>query len=126
MFMTGQELRNRIEQSGDKKTDESLNDMWERKVTEAKSGPSVHGGGVYDSIKREGLHDGTMIRLSHQPTGSMVIDAHHRIAAAADLEASGDKQVYFPVTHYPGNYDDFLEMRFSSYKRNAPPPGSLL
>lgn len=117
MFMTGKELQNRIEFSHDKQHDETLPQMWERKAYESRDPLHLRSGKVYGSLLTDGVRDGTIMQLSHQPTGARVYDGHHRIAAAADLEEQGDRQLFFPVQHYPGDSGDVVRMQDSDIER---------
>lgn len=117
LFMTGTELRNRVNFSMDalKKEgpfsdpkvpvphDETLDDMWARKVEESKVPRTMgeHGSGTYESIDRLGWRAPDPVTLRYE-TGSgsaRIGDAHHRIAAAADIEAQTGRQIYIPVEH---------------------------
>jgi hypothetical protein len=114
MFMTGKELKGNITESGDVLPGQMLGDMWKSKLETAKKPLSsdIPGSGSYDSIKNEGWNpaDGSVVQAKHG-FGSMggsnvvdfgVADAHHRIAAAADIEDQTGKKVFFPVEHTLG------------------------
>ena len=79
---------------------ESMDSMWARKSAEAKSDRIgwVHGAGVYESLATEGWRGG---KLSVHDDGArrQLMDGHHRVAAAADLEAEGKGPVWIPLDH---------------------------
>lgn len=60
-----------------------------------------HGSGVYKSLSTEGWREGsaplTLLHIGNY--GRRVPDAHHRIAAAAQMEELEGKQIFFPVVH---------------------------
>ena len=63
--------------------------MWELKLREAKdrTPPSMPGeawrGSLYDTIKAEGVLEPVRV---HVDEGGVILDGHHRIAAAADID----------------------------------------
>jgi len=108
LFMTGTELKNRITDSIDRAPMRSMDDMWKSKLRESK-GQQRHGGGTYQSLKKNGwqgegpgiLHRREYSVLPEWDKDHMgVNDAHHRIAAAADIEAKskGKREIYIPTT----------------------------
>lgn len=107
LFMTGMELKNSITYSGDRNDDETLDDMWNRKVEESKETRGVHGAGTYESIrehgwKPEGRYDDKQIpvRYSKSKSSMRIANGHHRVAAAADIEEKTGKLTFFPLSHY--------------------------
>lgn len=133
MFMTGKELKNAINISFDRDYDwieehpqmESMDEMWDRKALEASMPHSwAHGSGVYESLSTEGWREGSApLTLLHVGNyGRRVPDAHHRIAAAAQMEELEGKQIFFPVVHdtedpeylksfHSDNLHDFISTR---------------
>ena len=112
MFMTGKELRDNTTESGDVISGQMIGDMWKSKLETAKKPLSsdTPGSGSYDSIKNEGWNppEGGVVQAKHVIGGARgglnkvdfgVADAHHRIAAAADIEETTGKKVYLPVEH---------------------------
>jgi len=78
--------------------DESIEALWQHKLSEAKRPASMpgHGTGLYESIKAEGVRPvpmeygsyiDTPVQVGHQPGGlpPRIMEGHHRIAAAADI-----------------------------------------
>jgi len=113
LFMTGTELKNSLTDSIDRNPiggfGGTMDNMWKRKLRESK-GEAYHGGGTYKSIKENGwVGPGPGIHHSTIPGGipawdkedTQVDDAHHRIAAAADIEAKskGKRQIFIPTTN---------------------------
>lgn len=103
LFFGGQELKETITDSGDrrlnsKSQEESMDKMWARKSKMAKgTDPSYHGAGVYKSIKQVGYR-GDPVPLMKTKENLLAYEGHHRIAAAADVEKTG-KQVWVPVEY---------------------------
>ena len=119
MFMTGTELKGAINKSYDGSvrtggTEGDLSGLWKVKLKESKKSDFSHGAGTYKSIKDKGwVADNPnydSINLSHQSVpGAIpawdkvqrsVDDGHHRIAAAADIEAKTGRQHFIPVKHW--------------------------
>jgi hypothetical protein len=109
LFMTGTELKGEITSSIDRAPMQSMDDMWKRKLRESK-GEHWHGGGTHASLKERGwvgpgpelFHTtipGAIPEWDKEELG--VSDAHHRIAAAADIEkrSKGKRQIYIPTTN---------------------------
>lgn len=107
LFMTGTELKGAITQSIDRAPMQSMDDMWKRKVRESK-GDAYHGGGTHASLKANGwvgpgpelfhtVIPGAIPEFNKQELG--VSDAHHRIAAAADIEqrSKGKRTIFIPT-----------------------------
>lgn len=82
---------------------ESLDQTWQRKLTEAKStSGAVHGAGVYDSIAREGYrpHTSPITLVTNSTNGKRFLaDGHHRVAAAAAVEGEGRGPVWVPLRY---------------------------
>jgi hypothetical protein len=92
---------------------EELHEMWGRKLAESKMGPEtgVHGSGVHQSISEEGWRPHANVVLHHARGEDgwggdevRVHDAHHRIAAAADIEETSGKPVWINVLHQSDDY----------------------
>lgn len=113
LFMTGTELKGVITHSIDKGPFETMDQMWESKTRRSK-GRGRHGGGTYSSLLKDGWQpqtDERAVNLWHRhkrPVKELpswdsaeiaVSNAHHRIAAAADMEEKGKRTIYFPVLH---------------------------
>ena len=134
MFYGAQELKDTITDSGDRGrigshashyglssgarqdfevTDEkeSMDEMWDRKLTEAKSDyGSVHGGGVHESMMNEGVRPQTKVTLNWDDSEDygdepsvMLGDAHHRVAAAADIERTTGRSMWINANHSDPN-----------------------
>lgn len=127
LFYSAGELRDTINESGDRMYlstglrgggRESLEAMWERKVEESKKPANTgHGSGVYESIEKQGYQEqeptetdswGRAMGVGSEPPGipvrwdndqMQVMDAHHRIAAAADIEKKTGKTIWMNVSH---------------------------
>lgn len=114
MITPAQEVKSRITGSGDLDGNETLDEMWDRKLDEAKAPGMVqltdvqwqggrgvrvpvgepypnraHGAGTFDSIQQKG-YDGPPITLEHFTKNdggvdNYLRDGHHRLAAAAAL-----------------------------------------
>jgi hypothetical protein len=108
LFMTGTELKGAITGSIDRAPMQSMDDMWKRKTRESKS-DAYHGGGTHASLKAQGWvgpGPGIYHRREYGPIPEFdkehlqVDDAHHRIAAAADIEAKskGKRNIWIPTT----------------------------
>ena len=96
LFMTGTELKGEITSSIDRAPMGSMDQMWDRKRKESKRTGFGHGHGTHASIKEHGwVGSGPELFHTTVPGGIPewdreelgVSDAHHRIAAAADIEA---------------------------------------
>jgi hypothetical protein len=129
MLMTGTEIKNRVEDSYDRNplystspyhdsygdpiplqdagggdAIETMDEMWDRKLTESKQPQyTTHGAGVYDSIKEHGFTRGASpITINMDSAKGVVLnDGHHRVASAAALDKEGHEN-YIPVTHREG------------------------
>ena len=120
LFMTGTELKNAITDSIDRAPMQSMDKMWATKLRQSKRSGMEHGAGTYQSIKQHGWkepegvwgdetpgHGNSGFEIMHKRvyggipewdrSETSVTGAHHRIAAAADLEAKGKRTVYFPT-----------------------------
>ena len=81
-------------------TGQTVEDVWQSKLLEAKRNPQVqpgHGAGLHESIKRAGVIQ--PVQLGHQG-GNMpprIMEGHHRIAAAADI----NPRMEVPVKNQP-------------------------
>jgi hypothetical protein len=136
MFMTGTELKGAINHSYDGSlrtggtggAPDGLTGLWKQKLKESKRSGFGHGEGTYKSIQDRGwVADNPnydSVNLSHKSVpGAIpawnrversVDDGHHRIAAAADIEAKSmrgglkggkegpnvPKEHYIPVRHW--------------------------
>jgi len=109
MFMPAKQLKDRIGLSYDVDYDETLPKMWDRKLTESKV-PVDSGGrgaGVYDSLAKKG-YDGPPLEVRHgdfpgsesRKDGLRLLDGHHRLSSAADLNLE------VPVEHSDANSDN--------------------
>lgn len=102
MFMTGSELKSYLTDSGDRGGG-SMEGMWGQKLKEAQHPAGagdykVHGEGLYDSIKERG-YQGDSLGVNHWGGEKSLLDGHHRVAAAAQLDSEGYEN-YIPVTHW--------------------------
>jgi hypothetical protein len=135
LFMTGSELKSTINRSSDLRPGENMSSMWGRKLERAKEpGPYKHGSGVYDTLMSEGydaskprlsgMGDGVVgpIRLQQSGFGdnrqTRVSDAHHRIAAADDIERQTGQPVWMPVEY--DSHDHMLSERKKPKKADSP------
>ena len=119
MFMTGTQLKGAITRSYDATSSSAggLDKMWGRKLTESKGEGGGHGSGTHQSIDERGWDledkDYGHVNLYHDDKkgpipefdkhDKFIDDGHHRIAAAADIEArQPGRTVEIPVKHWPG------------------------
>ena len=109
LFMSGTELKESLTNSIDRAPMQSMDDMWKRKTRESKS-ESYHGGGTHASLKEHGwVGPGPGLYHTTIPGGipewdkeeHQVDDAHHRIAAAADIEkrSKGKRNIWIPTVN---------------------------
>lgn len=109
LFMSGTELKNEITSSIDRAPMQSMDAMWDRKRKESKRDYG-HGSGTHASLKQRGwVGPGPELFHTTIPGGIPewdkeelgVSDAHHRIAAAADIEAKskGKRTVWIPTVN---------------------------
>jgi hypothetical protein len=106
MLMTAPEIKAYLNESGDLKTNETMEDLWKRKLEESKVKKgrdpitAPPGSGIYRSLKRNG-YDGPPIYIGHfnSPSGlndkRLLADGHHRVASMAEI----DPNAWIPVTH---------------------------
>ena len=105
---------------------ETMGEMWGRKTAESKETRGLgasHGAGTYESIQEHGFDTtkGAPVRLTYdqytdQPEPEVKIgDAHHRVAAAADIERTTGRDVWIPVT----NVDPDLPYRHKQQLKQA-------
>lgn len=116
--MTGTELKGTITQSYDRRTSESLDEMWGRKLQESKAPKDTgHGAGIHESLSTKGFRPELnawsgydrddnpgyrgAINVEHESRDRRHLDdGHHKVAAAADIEASSpQRNVWFNVNH---------------------------
>jgi len=110
LFMTGTELKGAITQSIDRAPMGTMDQMWDRKRKESKRSGVGHGHDTHASIKERGwvgpgpelFHTtipGAIPEFTKHELG--VSDAHHRIAAAADIEqrSKGKRNIWIPTTN---------------------------
>ena len=112
LFMTGTELQSKITNSIDRVPGGSMEGLWKRKLRESKRTGMEHGADTYKSLQQHGWQSDP--ESPRQGPGIMhvrkfgaipefdrdemsVDDAHHRIAAAADLERKGKRTIYIPT-----------------------------
>lgn len=110
MFMTAKEIKGAVNQSSDPHL--TMEHLWDYKLDEAKTGAIRNsrykptrkrkGASFYESIQREGVKkpvEMTHITKEHAskyfPEGSALIEGHHRVAAAHDINPN----MLIPVTH---------------------------
>jgi hypothetical protein len=110
LFMTGTELKGAITSSIDKAPMQSMSGLWDRKRKESKRTGMGHGHNTYQSIKEQGWQ-GSGPGIHHVRTfGAIpefdkddlsIDDAHHRVAAAADIEqrSKGKRNIWIPTTN---------------------------
>lgn len=90
---------------------ESMDEMWERKTAESKSDDyTVHGSGVHKSIMDEGFRAHTKVTLNWDDSEDYgeepevrLGDAHHRVAAAADIEKTTGRNIWINANHSDPN-----------------------
>lgn len=110
LFMTGTELKGAITDSIDRAPAQSMDDMWKTKLRQSKRSGMGHGNDTYSSLKENGWQGpgpGLLHRVQFSPVSDWdtdhlsVDDAHHRIAAAADIEAKsrGRREFFIPTTN---------------------------
>lgn len=113
MFMTPQELKDRLTFSfdlndkfsydNDTSRRETMPQMWQRKLDESQEDPEdgTHGAGLWESIYTQG-YSGTPVHMAHESgtSSARIMDAHHRVAAAADVAETTGKEIYMPVIHH--------------------------
>ena len=98
LFMTGTELKSAITESPDRFGQQSMESMWGNKLRASKRGTG-HGGGTYEALAEQGWQ-GRGPGLVHRDDDLYVKDAHHRIAAAADIERrSSERSIWIPTTN---------------------------
>ena len=121
MFMSGTELKDTINHSYDGSLStggtggapEGLSGLWKQKLKESKRSGFGHGEGIHKSLTDKGwVADNPRydsVNMSHRSVrGAIpewnrversVDDAHHRIAAAADIEAKskGKRNIWIPT-----------------------------
>jgi len=107
MLMSGTQLHREITKSYDAEDHENLQMMWDRKLRES-SWPVSSGQTLYDSMREHGFKferdvgEGPAtksIRLFHDNSNRFVLNHHHRIASAAEIERQGGEEILFPVEH---------------------------
>ena len=109
LFMSGTELKGAITQSIDRAPMGTMDQMWDRKRKESRR-DTGHGAGTHASLKERGwvgpgpelfhtVIPGAIPEFNKQELG--VSDAHHRIAAAADIEqrSKGKRNIWIPTTN---------------------------
>lgn len=109
LFMSGTELKGAITSSIDRAPMGTMDQMWDRKRKESKR-DTGHGSGTHASLKERGwvgpgpelfhtVIPGAIPEFNKQELG--VSDAHHRIAAAADIEqrSKGKRNIWIPTTN---------------------------
>ena len=102
MFMTPDELKSYAEPM-DRADIETAEGMWKRKERESKAPEhwGYHGGGVYDSIAKEGVT--SHVEVWHDRQGPALSDGHHRVAAAAAVQRDTGRQQFIPIEHEAAN-----------------------
>lgn len=142
LFMTGTELKAAITDSIDRNPlggmGGTMDKMWATKLRQSKrpADHPGHGAGIYQSMKKRGWDPPTDVWGDQAPgwdnagfeinhvvkyggipewdrTETSVTAAHHRIAAAADIEAksAGTKKprtIYFPTAHNQSEYPSII------------------
>lgn len=135
LFMTGTELKGMITDSIDRNPlggfGGTMDKMWASKLRQSKRSGMEHGGGTYKSLQEHGWdppaevwgdeapgHDASGFEINHvrkigaipafDRTETSVTGAHHRIAAAADMEARGKRTIYFPTAHNQFEYPSLI------------------
>jgi len=110
LFATGTEIQGIVNQSTDLQPGEDMSSMWERKQR-AASDPehdAAHGH-LQESLATKGLvgHGNDRVHLLYGGGDQSQValgDAHHRVAAAAHLERTGRRTVFFNLDHHvPGS-----------------------
>ncbi len=95
MFMRPHEIKNAVVTSVDIGRGVSLDELWEKKAGDN----SVHPRFV-DDIRKNGVQNPVILQRTSSFGGFPVMgNGHHRVQAAADLEAEDGKERYIPVEH---------------------------
>jgi len=132
LFMTGSELKSAITDSIDRNPiggfGGTMEKMWATKLRQSKRSGMGHGAGTYQSLLKHGWKEPDEVwgdevpgnnaagfEINHRRvyggipewdrTEVSVTGAHHRIAAAADMEAKGKRTIYFPTAGNQYEYD---------------------
>lgn len=105
--------------------EESMEDLWGRKLAESKKPEgSGHGSGVHESISTKGwrpiVSGGVDLNYSSDDDPEYpdirLSDAHHRVAAAADIESKTGKPIWMGVEHH----DPEQQLRFREQRAQMP------
>lgn len=111
LFYGGQELQDSITHSADQAStygDTNLQDMWARKLSEAKQPESSggHGAGLYESMLNEGVRPHTKLEVSWGSQAGrpdeprqQIYEGHHRVAVAADIERNTGRAMWINTVH---------------------------
>lgn len=129
--MTGSELKSAITDSIDRNPiggfGGTMDKMWATKLRQSKRSGMGHGAGTYKSLQQHGWKEPDEVWGDESPgyglsgfevnhrrvyggipewdrTETSVTGAHHRIAAAADMEAKGKRTIYFPTANNQYEY----------------------
>jgi len=85
--------------------------MWKDKEQEARAAPgsSVHGAGIYESVKKYGIIPRSLhpdptggepeVHPAHDNSGWVQGEGHHRIAAAAAVQRDTGRQQWVPLRY---------------------------
>lgn len=93
LFMTGEEIKQHVGSNTlDKRPNESIDQMWERKKAEAQEPgssistrkPEKGAPSLEENMRRHGMN--TFVRLMPSDSGSHLLDGHHRVAAASNID----------------------------------------
>lgn len=108
MFLSGVELKNYVTNSVDNDrypikpdTKRAMDRLWEEKEEESTLDPSegFDGGGVYESIRQNGFNWEHPVDVYHDKGLRIMVDGHHRVAAAARLEQETGTPIWIPIKH---------------------------
>lgn len=102
LFYTAKELQEALTTSGDLQGLEDMDNLWERKLEQAKQPPVMgHGAGLYRSIRTKGWQQPKKpFTMLHSKGGhSRLKEGHHRVAVLADMENRTGRSPFLYVNH---------------------------
>lgn len=135
MFMRARDLADSLTGTLDR-SHQSVEEVMDQKLYQSQQHIGPHGGGVYESVQREGVIN--PVQLVHGMNQSLLMgQGHHRTAAAEDIERQTGQDKWVPVVHTDARehsnvpvdiYSDIVEKKaaindYHNWRTNTPAIG---
>jgi hypothetical protein len=110
LFYTATQLQKALTTSDDLLGNETMSEMWNRKLSESKMPPHTgHGAGVYRSIRTKGWQPEGPFTVIHSGSDMRLYEGHHRVAVLAEMERKTGRSPFLYLKHANDRGTNFAE-----------------